>query len=107
MGKNGPTVFIMKGERRKEAYTDAFLVEHGCDPGSTITMTENVYMTDKAWVLITKFIADGYRHIPLIWDNTQWWMLDFFDGFGSHTTNIEAMEVRFFLYGSSDQILLC
>ena len=34
-------------------------------------------------------------------------MIELFDGLGSHTTNIEAMEVRFFLYGSAAQILLC
>ena len=66
------------------------------EPGLTIAMTENAYMTEKAWVGITKKIVDGYRQIPLIPDNPQWWMLECFDGFGSHTIKIEAMEVRFF-----------
>ena len=94
-GKNGPTAFLMKGKRRKAAYTDAFLEKYGCEPGSTIAMTKNAYMTDASWVEITRKIVDGYRAIDIIRDNPQWWMLELFDGFGSHTTNIEAMEVSF------------
>ena len=94
-GKNGQTAFLMKGKRRKAAYTDAFLEKYGCEPGSTIAMMENAYMTDASWVEITRKIVDGYRAIDIIRDNPQWWMLELFDGFGSHTTNIEAMEVSF------------
>ena len=57
MGKNGPTAFIMKGKRRKAAYTDDFLVENRCEPGSTITMVENAYVTDEAWVDATESIC--------------------------------------------------
>ena len=39
VGKNGPTVFIIKGEWMKEVYMDDFMVEHGCKTGSTIAMT--------------------------------------------------------------------
>ena len=59
-------MFVMKGGRSKKAYMDALLVEHGCDPGWTITMTDNVYMTDEAWFVITKSIVDRYWKIPLI-----------------------------------------
>ena len=107
LGKNGPTTFIMTGKWRKEAYTDALLVEHRCEPGPTIAIAENAYMTDEAWVGITKLVVDGYQKIPLIRENSQHWMLELFDGFGSHTKNIEAMEVRFSLNRIAAQILLC
>ena len=71
-GNNGPTAFIMEGKRRKAAYTDDFLVENRCEPGSTITMTESAYMTNEAWVGITKSTFDGYFQIPLIRENPQW-----------------------------------
>ena len=92
-GKNGPTAFLMKEKRRKAAYTDAFLEKYGCEPGLTIVMTENTYMTDASWVKITRKTGDGYRAIDIIRDNPQWWMLELFDGCGSHTTNIKAMKV--------------
>ena len=63
VGKNGLTTFIMKGDQRKAAYTDALLVDCGCNPGSTISMKDNAYMTDETWVGITKSIVDGYRQI--------------------------------------------
>ena len=66
VGENMSTAFIMKGESIKAAYTDTFLVEHRCDPESTITMTGNTYMTDEAWVGITKSIVHGYWQTPLI-----------------------------------------
>ena len=66
VGKNGPTAFIMKEKRSKAAYADAFLVEHRCNSGPTIAMTNNTYMNDKAWVGITKLIVDGYQQIPSI-----------------------------------------
>ena len=71
-GNNGLTAFIMEGKRRKAAYTDDFLVEHGCNPGSTTAIMENTYMTDEAWVGITKSVVDGYRQITLIRENPQW-----------------------------------
>ena len=92
-GNNGPTAFLMKGKRRRLAYIDAFLVKEGCEPGSTIAMMENAFMTDEAWVEITPKIVDGYRNMDVVQDNPQWWMVELFDGFGSHTTNLEAMQV--------------
>ena len=40
-GHNGPTGFLMKGKKKRAGYSDEFLVEHGCEPGSTVVMTEN------------------------------------------------------------------
>ena len=56
-GDNGPTAFLMKGKRKKAAFTDEFLVENGCAPGSTVVMTENAFMTNDAWIEITKKVS--------------------------------------------------
>ena len=48
-GSNVPTTFLMKGKKKKRGYTDEFLVEERCTRGSTIVMTKNAFMTDKAW----------------------------------------------------------
>ena len=52
-GANGPTVFAMKGKKRKKGITDDFLLKEGCEVGSTVVMTENAFMTDLAWKEIT------------------------------------------------------
>ena len=46
-GSTGPTIFLLKGEKKREHFTNEFLVKHGCAPGSTIIMTENAYMIDE------------------------------------------------------------
>ena len=56
-GANGPTAFLMKGKRKKEGFTDEFLVENGCAPGSTVVMTKNAFMTNDAWIEITKKVS--------------------------------------------------
>ena len=85
---------FFEGVKRRKAYSNDFLCREGCALGSTIAMTESAYMTDEAWVEFTPNIVAGYRHLPFVLENPQWWVLELFDGFGSHTTNIEAMGVR-------------
>ena len=48
-GSNGPTAFIMNGKKRRNFYDERFLENHGAAPGSTISMTYNAFVTDKAW----------------------------------------------------------
>ena len=38
----------MKGKKRRNGHDERFLEKHGAAPGSTIAMTENVSMTEKA-----------------------------------------------------------
>ena len=38
-GSNGPTSFIMKGNKRRNGYDERFLEQNGAAPGSTIAMT--------------------------------------------------------------------
>ena len=47
-GNNWPTTFLMKGKKRKAGYADTFLQDNGAAVGSTIAMTENVFMTELA-----------------------------------------------------------
>ena len=54
IGGNDLTGFFMKGKKRRAGYTDNLLVNHGCEEGSTIIMTENAFMTNDAWIELTK-----------------------------------------------------
>ena len=94
-GSNGPTVFLMKGERIKTGYTAEFLIRHGCRIGSQILMTENACMTEDCFVKMTPKLVDGYRKMPFIAENPDWWALEIFDGFGPHYSSLEAMKYRF------------
>ena len=85
---------IIEGKKRRMTYSNAYPRREGCALGFTISMAENSYMTDEAWVEITPNIVVGYRHLPFVLDNSQWWVLELLDGFGSNTPNIEAIEVR-------------
>ena len=38
-GTNGPTIFLLKGTKRKKTFTDTFLERHGMAKGSAIIMT--------------------------------------------------------------------
>ena len=60
-GVTGPTIILLKGEKKRQQFTDEFLEKHGLAPGSTIIMTPNAYMTDKAWVLVSKAIAESIQ----------------------------------------------
>jgi hypothetical protein len=44
----------MKGKKGKKGYTDEWLVDNGCEPGSTLEMTESAFMTNDAWIEISK-----------------------------------------------------
>ena len=68
-GSNGPTAFIMKGKRRRARYTNEFLKKEGCEPGSTVVMTDNAFMTEAAWEEMADCIVRGYRSLPVVRDN--------------------------------------
>ena len=93
-GSNGPTAFIMAGKYARSGYTAEFLEEHGCAPGSNIQMTERAFMTEDAWLKMTPDIIRGYRSMPFIEWNPQWWVVEIFDGFGAHLNNIDANKMR-------------
>jgi hypothetical protein len=93
-GHNGPTVLLLKGKKRKSGFNENFLRQEGCELGSTICMTENAYMTEEAWEGMAPSIVKGYRALPVVKDNPQWLMIEIFDGFGAHLTNLNALKQR-------------
>ena len=58
-GTTGPNIFLLKGNKRKHVFSDAFLERHGMAKGSTIIMTENAYMPDEAWLKASRAIVKG------------------------------------------------
>ena len=95
-GDTGPTIFLCAGTTRRFGYRDKFLLENGGTRGSTIIMTESAFMTDEAWEAMTPNVIDGLCNIhPVVAANPQWWMLEIFDGFGSHIRSYTAMQARF------------
>eukprot|EP00957_Ditylum_brightwellii_P008027 609012-Ditylum_brightwellii.AAC.1 len=93
-GTTGPTIFLLKGAKKKSAFTDAFLLRHGLAPGSTIIMTENAYMTNEAWLKVSKAIVKGYHSLPYVKENPDWYMLELLDGFKSHENVLAANELQ-------------
>ena len=51
-------------------------------------------MTYEAWLEMTpKMINDTHKMTYIEW-NTQWWVLEIFDGLGSHISGLLALELR-------------
>ena len=59
----------------------------------SIVMTYNAFTKDDAWKRMSPTVSLGIRKMDMVHDNPQWWVLDFFDGFGSQTSGYEAMKV--------------
>ena len=94
-GTTGPTIFILKGAKRRKEFTNKFLLKYGCAVGSTIIMTENAYMTDEAWLKAAKAIVRGYRELPYVKENAHWLVLELLDGFKSHENVLAAHRLRY------------
>jgi hypothetical protein len=92
-GTTGPTAFLPAGVKRAMGFTDAFLEDHGAAKGSTIVMTETGFMTEKAWIAVTKKQIEGIRALPYVKNNPEWWALKVVDGFGAHVSSPEAMQM--------------
>ncbi len=88
---NGPTVFLLKGKKQRVGCNNTLLKQEGCAIWSTVVMMENAYMTVDAWEEMTPSLVEGYRSLPVICDNPQWWMIEIFDGFGAHLNNLSLM----------------
>ena len=57
-------------------------------------MTENAFITEEACLALTPNITNGYRAMPFIRDNTQWYVIGIFDGFGAHLCNHNYLKMR-------------
>ena len=93
-GSTGPTSILLKGQKKPSHCTSDFLVTHGAAPGSDICMTENAHVTNVAWSAMAESHCQGVRAMPFIKANPDWWVLEIFDGCGSHVNNLEALDVR-------------
>jgi hypothetical protein len=95
-GDTAPTIFLMKDKTKRHGFTDQYLRSNGCIIGSTVVMTENVFMTVDAWEHMTANIILGLRNVnKYVADNPQWWVLEIFDGFGAHLLSHKANEEHF------------
>ena len=90
---NGLPGFIMAGKKKKTGYTDKFLVENGCEVGSTFVMRDSTYMCDVSWEELTPHFIRGYCAMQHVCDNPNWWMLEIVDGSSSHVNTLEALKV--------------
>ena len=96
MGDQGPTAFLMKGEKIKRGFKkEELLTKFGAAPGSSVIMTETAFMTTEAWEKMTPVLVSGYRKInKYVAANPQWWCLEILDGFGAHFCSHYAMDER-------------
>ena len=51
-------------------------------------------MTEEAWLIITPKLIEGYRSLPYVKENPQWYMMEIFYGFGAHCMNHISLEMR-------------
>ena len=97
-GTNGPTCFLLAGKQLRTGYNEEYLHRYGCAPGSQILMTENAFMTEECWEKMTPKLVKGYRSLPYIKENPDWWCLEIFDGFRPHYSSLKAMQQEFPYY---------
>jgi hypothetical protein len=93
-GDTGPTIFLLKGTKKRAFFTNDFFVRHGMAIGSTIIMTENAYMTDDAWVEASYSIVKVYHSMKFVADNPDWSMVELLDGFKLHKNVLSANDLR-------------
>ena len=56
-------------------------------------MTENAYITDDAWLEASKAIVKGYRHLPFMKENKDWYITELLDGFKSNENVLKAHKI--------------
>ena len=57
-------------------------------------MTQKAFMTDKCWLDMTPNLFEGYRLLPFLQDNQQWYAIEIVDGFGAHLNNYEVLRLQ-------------
>jgi len=93
-GETGPAVILLAGKKKRRSFSDKFLERHGAAKRSTIIMTETVFMTTEALINLTPKLMKGYREMPFLKENPQWYFVEITDGFGAHHNSYEAMKLR-------------
>lgn len=92
-GYQGATILLLKGQRKKQEFSDAFLERHGMTRGSTIIMTESAFMTDEAWAKCMPIIIKSIRAEPVVAQHKNWRVACTMDGFISHHNKIGPMQL--------------
>ena len=94
-GNTGQTLLLCKGmaANRHPDMIDEWLVGQDMAYGSTITMTDNVYMTNEAWTQADSYIMKGYRKLPIVKENPDWDIIEFLDIFKAHKACYQANKV--------------
>ena len=59
-------LFFMRGKKNRKGYTDALIERNGSAKGSSLKMTDNAYMKDEAWLVMTPNVIKGIRAMHYI-----------------------------------------
>ena len=94
-GNCGPTFFLCAGERVKTGFTDEFLTNNGAQPGSSVVMTPNAFMTQDAWSIIVPKLIVGIGQMPHIKDHPHFCKFMSLDGFKVHVNSAVDLQ-RFY-----------
>jgi hypothetical protein len=79
-GNTGPTIFLIKGNTHHRNFKDKWLIENSTSIGSTVIMTQTVFMTEEAWGEATPRVVTRLQNAaPVVDVNQDWWMLEMFD----------------------------
>ena len=100
-----PAIMVQLGlslrvRRRRLGIQISFLVENGCEVGSTFVMRDSTYMCDVSWEELTPHFIRGYRAMQHVCNNLDSWMLEIVDGFSSYVNTLEALRVNVISPGS-------
>ena len=93
VGDTGTTIIILKGKTNCTKFTEKFLVCHKIDPGLTIIVTANYFMTNGAWHEATKSKINGYNYMSVIRNNLQQAIFKLFDSFRYNEFKIRVKEL--------------
>jgi hypothetical protein len=75
---------------------DAFLVRHGCHPGSSCIMTPTAFCTTEVWKEIALKRAKSIRNMdPVIKAHPNWFCIEILDGFAAHFNSPEALQIYY------------
>ena len=91
-GVQGPFVFVMKCKTVPDMWTPAFLESLGAPRGSMVVASDNAFMTDAVWAIISKKLPSAMRQCDdFMAMNHDRPFLKSVDGFASHTSSPEAI----------------
>lgn len=89
---NGPTAFLVKGERVKVGFTGAFFDNIGMAKGTACFPTPSAFMTIESWRACVDKLCAAMRQTEPVSKFPNFWMLHFLDGVKQHVVDLEATE---------------